>query len=562
MPVSRSSLPTLRMFSTHIKHPQTNPVLEALEPFSIPHRELTNGISILDGRSIKRILFSQLARDITRARRQLKEAGLETGLLVGFIGENCYEWIVYDLAVLSLGAIPVCFPVDEFADKSAADLAEEYDLSLLLVTAKVELSNDYSWMLVMNAESNSIVTTRSVTRRGGLSQRVNGTDVCSVIFSSGTSGQIKALLLSRAGVDTTINALANDWNMDSQDSVLVALPLSIFQQRLMIYAALRKDTEILLTDSANLFRGLKALCPTILLGPPALFESIENRFYVLPPLQCFLMRLASSVLSIIPSNYIRGHLRRRLFTKTHEALGGRIRVLLTGSAPSKLSTLKFFNLAGLELFQAYGLAEVGFIAWNRPKQNRMLSVGRPVLPNSVTIAEDGEIIVSVPHPQALGYFGITQEQQANTFLLDGRIATGDIGQFDHEGYLYITGRKKDLILLQSGEKIHPRSLELNLGTFPGVERVIVVGGGDINGLGAVIAVDTGCTAEQENYIRSLVQSAIDRLNKQVKSTSRIFRFIITRVAFEPETGLLTRNLKLDRNAVSRLFQRELSNDEI
>jgi long-subunit acyl-CoA synthetase (AMP-forming) len=542
-------------------HPQVGNILECPAPFAVPRKELTNGISIFNGRTVRRILFSQLVEDVTRTRQQLEEAGLTPGLCVGLMGENCYEWIVHDLAVLSLGCISVCFPVDEFVGKSAEELVEDYDLSLLLVTAKVGKRPDLSWVIVMNAGSNSTAAVNPIAQQAGLSHRIHGTDVCSVIFSSGTSGQLKALLLSRAGVDATIDVLANDWQMDVEDGILVALPLSIFQQRLMVYAALRKDAEILLTDSTNLFRSFKVLRPTIVLGPPALFEVIESRFYALPPLRRRVMYLTSAALSTIPSKRVKEHLRRRLFHKTHQALGGRVRVLLTGSAPSKLSTLKFFNSAGLALFQAYGLAEVGFIAWNRPDRNRMLSVGHPIFPDSVTLAEDGEIIVSLPHPQALGYFGVSQAEETNTFLPEGRIATGDIGRFDREGYLYINGRKKNLILLQSGEKINPELLELQLGIPLGVERIVIVGGGDMPGLVGIVAVSADCTTEQEVRIRSEVQSAIDLLNEQMKPASRIVRFIITRIAFQPENGLLTRNLKLERSAVSRFFQRDLNQYE-
>jgi long-subunit acyl-CoA synthetase (AMP-forming) len=392
---------------------------------------------------------------------------------------------------------------------------------------------------------------------GTLQRRLRGTDVCTVIFSSGTSGQIKALLLSRAGVDATIDALAKDWELGDDDGILVALPLSIFQQRLMIYAALRKGTQILLTDPANLFRSFKVLRPTVVLGPPALVETAESRFLALPPRRRRVLLALSRGLRIVPAARLRARLRRRLFRDTSEAFGGRIRVLLTGSAPAKRSTLEFYELAGLPLFQAYGLAEVGFIAWNRPGRNRLGSVGRPLIPASVSIAEDEEILVSTPHPQALGYFGLNRAEAELTFLPDGRIATGDLGRLDRDGYLYITGRKKSVILLQSGEKINPEPLELELSRTADVERAVVLGGGELRGLAAVVAIAADCSAEREAALRAELRVVIDDLNSRVKPASRIVRWIVTRAAFRPETGLLTRNLKIDRRAVHRHFEAEL-----
>ena len=129
------------------KHPQVGNILDSLVPFAVPRKELTSGISIFDGRTVTRILYTQLVEDVTRTRKQLQEAGLKAGSCVGLVGENCYEWIVHDLAVLSLGCILVCFPTDEFAEKSAEDLAQDYDLSLLLVTAKVGGHTDLPWVV-------------------------------------------------------------------------------------------------------------------------------------------------------------------------------------------------------------------------------------------------------------------------------------------------------------------------------------------------------------------------------------------------------------------------------
>jgi long-chain acyl-CoA synthetase len=534
----------------------TLPEVPAPVPFGAVSPELRGRFSIFDGRRVKEIPFTRLAQDVARARDRLAAAGLARGACVGVLGENCYEWVVHDLAVMSLGCVAVCFPLDEFAGKSADELAQAHDLSLLLVTSKVGNAAGRPWVLVMNEPQAADPRVRPPTD-GPLRRRLRGTDACTVIFSSGTSGQLKALLLSRAGVEGPIAALANDWGMGAGDAILVALPLSIFQQRLMIYAALRTDTNILLTDSMNLLRSFKVLRPTIVLGPPALFEAIEKRFLALPRLRRRLLGLAGALVGLCPGQALRGRLRRWLFRSAHQALGGRPRVLLTGSAPSKVSTLRFFRRAGLPLFQAYGLAEVGFIAWNLPGRNRLASVGRPIVAGSVTLAEDQEIIISVPHPQALGYFGVDPAEEGRTFLADGRIATGDLGRFDGEGYLYITGRKKNIILLQSGEKIHPESLETDLAATPGVERAVVIGGGDVPGLVAVVAIDPHCPPGDEGRIRSEVQVAIDRVNARVKPASRIARFIVTRVPFRPDTGLVTRNLKLDRRAVARFFARDL-----
>lgn len=529
-------------------------------PFRIPATNLTGSLFIFDGRHTKQIPYSQLIEDIQNARARLEKAGLKPNCCVGIMGENCYEWIVYDLAVMSMGCLLVCFPTDEFSEKNVEDLANNYDLSLLLLTKKMAKNYNLPWIVTINDGSSTVPCIRpvAVDKEDGLLHRVRKTDVCSIIFSSGTSGQLKCLLLSRKGIEVPIDAFANDWKLNQKDGVLVALPLSVFQQRLMVYACLRQDSNILFTDSANLFRSFKILEPSVILGPPALFESIERKFIALPALKRNLMQIASSLFNLIPLKALRQRSRQLLFKKFAKSLGGKVRILLTGSAPSKLSTLRFFKAMGLSLFQAYGLAEVGFIAWNLPARNRFLSVGQPIIPNSVKIADDGEIIVSIETPQAAGYFGMNSEEQERTFLPNGDVATGDVGRFDKNGYLYITGRKKNIILLQSGEKIHPETLEQSLGMPYGVDRIVVIGGGDWSGLAAVVAINPECNSNEESSLRKEIQSSIDVLNLRIKPSSHIVRLFITRIAFVPSTGFVTRNLKVDREAVRRYFEKEFT----
>jgi long-subunit acyl-CoA synthetase (AMP-forming) len=530
--------------------------MTASVPFGPMRRDLRGCISLYDGRTVRDVPFATLAEDVDRACARLVTAGLARGACVGILGENCYEWLVYDLALMTLGCILVGLPVEEFAARPPETLARSYDLSLLLVTAKVGNQGHLPWVLVMNDPNAPEARVRPCAE-GELLEIVRRTDACTVIFSSGTSGQLKALVLSRKGVDVCVDSLANDWEMSPNDSILLALPLSIFQQRVMLYAALRKDTKVLFTSSANLMRSLAALRASIVLGPPALFESIERRFDALPRLRNFLLRTTSRLAQLIPSRGLRAALRRRLFRGAHAAFGGRVRVLLTGSAPSKLSTLAFYERAGLPLFQVYGMAEVGFIAWNRPGRNRPPSVGRPIIPGSVIIADGGEIVISVPHRQTISYLGVPQAEASRTFLPDGRVATGDVGYLDRQGYLHITGRKKNVIVLASGEKVHPESLEQELAVIPGIDRVVVLGGEDLPGLVALVAIDPATSAQDEAKLSAAVRGAMERLNATRSPPTRLTRFLITRQPFNVETGLVTRNLKVDRRAVQRRFASEL-----
>lgn len=533
--------------------------LEERVPFKLPENNLSGALHFFDGRSVKVVSYQELLNDVRNLRERLQALGLQKDHCVGIRATNCYEWVVFDLAVVSLGCIFVCFPEEGIDDTDIEALADKYELSLLFVTNDFmkESWKDQRWIYGINNTNWDLeLELRPTNQTGELKNRIEGTDTFTLVFSSGTSGELKCLLLSKYGVQAPIDQFADQWGLKKGEGVLVALPMSIFQQRLMVYACLRKDANILMTTSAQLFRSLKVLQPSIILGPPALFETIEQRFAGDPNTNGTKTSLKEAFIALSPSSESRAKGFRELYAKQHNALGGNVRVLLTGSAPSKLSTLKFYKSIKLPIYQAYGMAEIGFISWNRPDANRMLSVGKPILPNTVSFEEDGGIIITVDKPQCNGYFGIDPETEKMTFLPNGSVATGDVGRLDKNGYLFITGRKKNIILLSSGIKVNPEKIEHFFENIPGTSRIVAIGGDWVSGIALIVAVDPNETSQEVTRIKSEVETMMSEYNKNKKSGEQIYSMIVTRTEFSVESGLVTRNLKTDRNAVMRYFEKE------
>jgi long-chain acyl-CoA synthetase len=215
-------------------------------------------------------------------------------------------------------------------------------------------------------------------------------------------------------------------------------------------------------------------------------------------------------------------------------------------------------MAGLPLFQLYGLTESGFIAWNRPGANRVGSVGRPVFADSVRIAGDGEIMVRWPRPQSPGYLGEPAAVESAAYRPDGWIATGDFGRLDDDGFLYVTGRKKDIIITRGGHKIAPSPIEQQILADPGVAQAVLVGGGELSYVGAVIALRGHAGDDAAGRVRKHV----DQINAGLPTASRIVRVLFTREQFTRENGLMTTTLKVNRQAVARRYQAALDNGEL
>lgn len=496
--------------------------------------------------------FPSVLADVEAAVERLKGWGVAAGMRVGILATNSYEWVVYDLALLQLKCTSVAFP-EEFGSRSSGDLVKTYDLCLLLL-----LKRDHwpgvgadEWTAYMDAEN----PPRTKARAAGVSH-TGAEFVPSLTFSSGTSGKIKCLVTNLRGAEETIKNFYRLFGIGGQDSFLVFLPLSSFQQRLMIYAGLFYGFDLLLVTPSQVFAAFKDLRPTLCLAPPLLYETIHARFTKavrsLGARKQIMLRGLSALAGVVPLPAARDRLLRLCYGQIYDGLGGRIRLMWTGMAPIKRSTLDFFARARLPVYEAYGLTECGAITSNTPEHNRRGSVGRPVVEGSVTLAADGEIIVHLEHLQTVGYLYCDPAEAAQTYTAPGTIATGDVGRFDSDGFLHLVGRKKEIIITGQGSKLHPETLEARIDCCPEVERSVVFGSG-LPYIVALVSAQEPLTDEAEARIRK----SVERLNAELPPVSRIARVHVTTAQFTRDNGFMTRNLKLDRQAIFRHFKKHL-----
>jgi long-subunit acyl-CoA synthetase (AMP-forming) len=524
-------------------------------------RELPEqGISYYQGKHVIRKSYPELLVAIDVMQTRLCDWGVRPGMHVGILAENCFEWILCDLALMRLRCVVVAFPLEEFADVPLDELAERYALNLLLTKGKYlqQRTPSQTWVAPMKEETEFGVQVREIctaAQTDSPKDFVLEPEVWTLVFSSGTSGRPKCLKISKTGTETWLAACEAKYAFKPDDSMIVVLPLSNYQQRLMVYTAIWYGFDLILVEPARFLPALKDLQPTILAGPPAFYEIMENRFQSLPPAKQRFLSTGGQMIRRFTFGLLREKLQRQLFKPFHAAFGSRIRIMLTGGAPSRRSTLDLFDLFGLPLYQVYGLGETGFISLNLAGANRIGSVGKPLLENSITLGEDGEIIVGYKNPLCLGYVGCDEEEERKTFLDSGGIATGDLGRFDDDGFLYITGRKKQVIITQGGYKLQPEPLEQEIEKCPDVSRTVVFGGGELSVIVALVSLGI----EDNAVIRERVCAVIEKLNNKLPVACQIGRIVFTTTQFSTDNGLLTRNLKIDRGAIYGKFRDSLLN---
>ncbi|HVG17621.1 MAG TPA: condensation domain-containing protein, partial [Blastocatellia bacterium] len=498
--------------------------------------------------------YASVHAAVMNAVNRLRRWGVEEGMRVGLLATNSYEYVVYDLAFIHLRCISVSLP-EEFANRSTDELLERYELNLLLLSKADVWPNLSIGSSVAYIDSDELQVKRLRNVAATIDQPT-GDRVLSLTFSSGTSGKIKCLIVGKEGTESTVSKFVEPFNINHDDSLIVFLPLSSFQQRMMLYAALYFRFDLILVKPSQLFTAFKELKPTLCLAPPLLYETIHNQFTSavqdLAPARRLMLKALSMIAANVPASSIRNKLLDVCYGRIYASLGGRIRMMWTGMAPIKRSTLDFFERMRIPLYEAYGLTEIGGICANTPTHKRLGSVGRPLVDGSVRLAEDGEIVVSRDRLLTFGYLYADAEEVKSTYLTPNTIATGDIGRFDRDGFLYIVGRKKEIIITSQGIKVHPEKIESEINRSPHVDRSVVFGA-SLPYLVALISLRGPLTREVESQIDQHIQ----KMNSGLPPAERVVKYHITAEQLTRENGLLTRNLKLDRRAILKRFEKEL-----
>ncbi len=511
------------------------------------------------------ICWGTLAEDVRRVARGLASLGIGAGDHVAQLSENRYEWIVTDLAIQSIQAIHVPLHASLAAEQIQQQLCHS-DSRVLLISddrqlaklRRVEQSLPVDlrcvrfsgaiptlghrpiiafsdWLAPGPAEANATdITTRAL-------QELTGDSPATILYTSGTTGPPKGVMLSHANLLFAAGSTIRVKQLNRDDVRLSFLPWShIYERACGLYTAICAGTELALAESREtIVEDCAAITPTVINGVPYFYQQ----------LRCQLEQSG----------------RTNQPDALRTLLGGRIRSCSTGGAPLPDSLYDFYHERGVPLLQGYGLTEASpVIATSGVEEHRRGTVGRPLNGTEVRIADDGEILTRGPHVM-LAYWR-DAAATAET-LRDGWLHTGDLGQIDTDGFLRITGRKSEKIVLTIGKKVAPAFLESLLTADPLIAQAMIVGDGR-NYLTALIvphqvrlwetvgrhvAPADDPTILERPEIRDLMQRRIDACLSNVSDHEQVRRFALLDRPFAMEQGELTPKLSLRRPVILEHF---------
>ncbi|MEO8550376.1 MAG: AMP-binding protein, partial [Kofleriaceae bacterium] len=403
---------------------------------------------------------------------------------------------------------------------------------------------------------------------------IDQADLATLIYTSGTTGPPKGVMLSHGNLAWTAGALLDIAGRPTDEVSLSYLPLShIAEQMCTVHMPATAGSTVYFAESLEKVpENLKEARPTAFFGVPRIWEKfhagLSGRLAQATGMKKHLAGWARGVCSKVNHLRDRGQpipsglalqyklADRVVISKIKAALGfDRAVRLYSGAAPIAPDVLEFMASIDLPIAEIYGQSEdSGPTACNLPGRTRIGTVG-PALPGiEVKIAEDGEILVRGPHVFT-GYFK-EPEATAET-LVDGWLCSGDLGAFDEDGFLTITGRKKEIIITAGGKNIAPKNIEAMIKTSPLVGEAVVIGDRR-KYLTALVTLDELATKElADPEIRAAIQKTIDEANVQLARVEQVKKFAILARPFGIDSGELTPTMKIKRKVVAQKFAREI-----
>lgn len=539
----------------------------------------------------------------------LYDLGVRRGDRVALHAENSAEWLIVDQAVLRLGAVTVPIYTTQPGDQIRYILEDSEARVYAVSTEKLFESvkpyvNDISTLDatvgILGTYHGSMCGFDEVLARGRqrsaaapglletLTAAVMPDDLASIVYTSGTTGQPKGVMLTHGNLvfDTLASLATSSLDVEAHPgaAMLSYLPLSHAFERMMALLYLHIGYPIYFVEDVNEIReDLLTVRPVHFSTVPRLLEKIHAGVEAKAKCRSGVQKLAMQWALGLAERYdvemtmsgpdrLRYALAERLvFRKLRDLLGGNLRSISSGGASLSPATMSFFNALGIFCGQGYGMTETSpAIAASVPGEVRTGSVGKPLPGVEVAIADDGEILTRGPHVMK-GYYGLPEET-AQVMTADGWLHTGDIGHRDLDGFLFVTDRKKELFKLSTGKYVAPTPIETALGSSSLIEHVVVVGNAcrfcsallvpDVEAvrrrLNGQVATSSTIDMCAHASVVALIQHEVDIVNARLPHWEQIKKFHVLDGTFSVEGGELTPTLKVKRRVVCQKYSQEIA----
>lgn len=584
-----------------------------LEPASIPDTVPALLKTLADTRpaqiaSVRRVpghgwtstTWADLWRAVMQTAVAFRSLGLQPGHRLGILAHTCQEWQIAEMAGLVAGGVIVGIDPHAAGEQIVA-VIERATVSCLVVDTAGTLDKlpsgliaSLRFVVVLEPGPNGIVPPGAVRWADLASMAspeavdpdaVKPDDTATVIYTSGTLGRPKAIPYTHAQLMVACRAIAQEFReLGETDSLLCWLPMAALFQRMMnLVVCARGATTWFLEDPRTILDAMREVKPTVMIAVPRFYEKLHDGIREeLARQRPWKRRLATA--AIADGHEVARHARtgarapwplrlrhrildRLVLGRIRRVVGGRIRWMITGSAPIAPALLEFFHGIGILVLEAYGVSENTIpMAANRLGAYRFGSVGRPFAQNELLLTEEGELLVRGPGVFK-GYEGVGAAP--DTFTAEGYYRTGDYARIDDDGFLYLVGRTSQMIKTSTGHRLSPEYVEAVHRESPYIDQIMIVGDNRKHVVALVVLNDGAVTAARaraglpvlavgdaarDPFAADLVRTELEACGRRLAAHERPYAFAILPEPFSIANGELTAKLSLRRTQIEARYR--------
>ncbi len=513
------------------------------------------------------VKFTRFKSDIDELGTALMDLGL-SGKKVALIGENRYEWVVTYLAVVN--GVGVVVPLDrELPAQEVRNLLERSGASAIVYSSKVgsvieeamQGLDNLEYVISMDAPEHldNRLSWKQLQRKGKrllleeqryfIDAEIDREAMCALLFTSGTTGMAKGVMLSHKNITANVYNMSKYVNVTDNQTGLSVLPMHhTYELTCHVFTCIYQGCTIAICEGLKyIVKNMAEAQATVMLGVPLIFESMHKKVWKQAEQsgKADKMRTAIQLSKKLGKFNIKS--TKKLFKAVHQAMGGHMRMFISGAAAIDPTVIEDFNAMGITMFQGYGMTEnAPIIAVNKDRYYKPASVGLPMPGTEIRIIDPdengvGEIICKGDSVM-IGYYNNPEETAR--VLVDGWLHTGDYGYFDKDGFLYIAGRKKNVIVTKNGKNIFPEEVEFYLSKSDYIREVVVWGLEDEKTGDTVVqaeifpdhpAIEEKFGRVSEEELRRILKREIDEINEHMPLYKRVKRFEIREEEFEKTT---------------------------
>lgn len=502
-------------------------------------------------RKIISYTFAEAGEEARKVAGRLKYYNLPKRSHVALISNNCAHWIMSDLAIMMADCVSI--PIYPSLNAESVNQVLVHSESKAIIIGKLDnfekqksgIPDIHRISVGLYGNNEGDLWEDIILNEEKLEQVhiQKPDDLHTIIYTSGTTGTPKGVMHSVNNFSGAMSIAIEIFSIEKHSRLFSYLPLAHVAERLATGTlGITVGGEFYFPESLETFASDLENCqPHTFFAVPRIWTKFQEKI-----LSKFPQKKLDTLLKIPLLNSI-------IKKKLKQKLGlSNAKIILSGAAPLSPSIIHWYKKIGITILQGYGMTEDGCMShFNLPGANKIGTVGKPVTDTKIKLSPEGEILIK-NNCLMLGYFK-APDITASVFDEDGYFKTGDIGEYDHDGYLTITGRAKDQFKTDKGKYISPAPIELQLSKNSNIDQICIVGTGIPQPIALIVLSEIGKKTAKENMTESLIES-VNEVNKSLEKHERIEKVVIMKENWTVDNGLATPTLKIKRNSVEKIHQ--------